>query len=330
MPMAETDRAPNGAGSEALGAYAERLSAAIKELKRAEGLEIRLNEPMSQHTSLGIGGPADICAIVRSVEGVCAAMNAARLYGMPLVAVGRGTNLLVRDGGFRGIVLQLGRDFSDISREGSHVTAQSGATVAEACDYAARAGLSGLEFATGVPGSIGGAVAMNAGAGSGQMADVVEFIDVVRESGESSRCTRERLQFDYRHSCLRDEQCVAVSVTFALQPSDPAAIRKAMFEAIERRCQRQPLSLGSAGSVFKRPPGDYAGRLLEAAGVKGLRVGGASFSTKHANFIVNEGDATAADVIRLIEMAKQRVHETSGVWLEEEVCVVGDPLQPAP
>jgi UDP-N-acetylmuramate dehydrogenase len=252
-------------------------------------------------------------------------MNAARRHGLPLVAVGRGTNLVVRDGGFRGIVLQLGKDFSDISRQGTRITAQSGATLAEACDYAARAGLSGLEFATGVPGSVGGAVAMNAGAGEGQVADVVERIEVVRESGEPSRCTRQRLEFGYRRSCLRDEQCVAVSVTFALQPSDPASIRKAMFEAIERRCQRQPLSLGSAGSVFKRPPGDYAGRLLEAAGVKGLQVGGASFSTKHANFIVNEGSATAADIVRLIELARQRVHETSGVWLEEEVCVVGDP-----
>lgn len=323
--MAETDRAPCGPGREALGAYAERLPAAVEYLKRAAGLELRLNEPMSRHTSLGVGGPADICAIVRSVEGVCAAMKAARLHGLPLVAVGRGTNLVVRDGGFRGIVLQIGKDFSDISREGSRITAQSGATLAEACDYAARAGLSGLEFATGVPGSVGGAVAMNAGAGEGQVADVVEWIEVVRESGESSRCTRERLEFGYRRSCLRDEQCVAVRVTFALQPSDPASIRKAMFEAIERRCQRQPLSLGSAGSVFKRPPGDYAGRLLEAAGVKGLRVGGACFSTKHANFIVNEGSATAADVVRLIELASQRVHEMSGVWLEEEVCVVGEP-----
>jgi UDP-N-acetylmuramate dehydrogenase len=325
--MADTDRAPHGAGSEALGAYAERLAAAVDDLRAAEGLEVRVDEPMRQHTSLGVGGPADICAIVCSVEGVCAAMSAARLHGLPLVAVGRGTNLLVLDGGVRGIVLQIGREFAAIGRAGCRVTAQTGATVAEVCEYAAGAGLSGLEFAAGVPGSIGGAVAMNAGAGAGQMADVVESIDVVRETGEQRCCTREKLEFDYRSSCLRDERCVAVGVTFALKPSDPARVRKAMFEAIERRCRKQPLSLGSAGSVFKRPPGDYAGRLLEQAGVKGLRVGGASFSAKHANFIVNEGNANAADIMRLIEMAKQRVHEASGVWLEEEVCVLGESLE---
>jgi UDP-N-acetylmuramate dehydrogenase len=167
---------------------------------------------------------------------------------------------------------------------------------------------------------------MNAGTGGGQMADVIETIDVVHEDGTLGHCERGRLDFAYRHSCLRDEQCVAVSVTFNLTPADPAAIRQAMFEAITTRCRKQPLSLGSCGSVFKRPPNDFAGRLLEAAGVKGLKIGGARFSTKHANFIVNEGDATAQDVVDLIEAAKRRVYEVCGVRLEEEVCIVGEPL----
>ena len=328
--MPEPDSSPHGPAGEALGSYAERLAAAIERLEREEGLEVRLDEPMRCHTSLGVGGPADICAVVHSVEGVCAALKTAAEYHLPVVAVGRGTNLLVGDGGFRGLVLWLGKAFSAIGRDGCRVTAQGGATVAEVSEYAAGAGLAGLEFAAGVPGSVGGAVAMNAGAGTGQMADVVHAIDVVRQGGELSRCTRAELRLGYRQSCLRDEGCIAVGVTFSLQPSEPTVVRRAMFEAIERRCQRQPLSLASAGSVFKRPPGDYAGRLLEAAGVKGLRVGGASFSKKHANFIVNEGNATAADITQLIAMAKQRVHDMCGVRLEEEVCVVGEPLDRAP
>jgi UDP-N-acetylmuramate dehydrogenase len=167
---------------------------------------------------------------------------------------------------------------------------------------------------------------MNAGTGSGQIGDVVEAIEVVHEDGSLGRCLHDSLEFGYRRSCLRDAKCIVVSVVFALVQADPAAIRRAMFEAVENRCRKQPLSKGSCGSVFKRPPDDYAGRLLEVAGVKGLRIGGARFSQKHANFIVNEGNATAQDVVDLIETAKRRVYEVAGVKLEEEVCVIGESL----
>jgi UDP-N-acetylmuramate dehydrogenase len=257
-------------------------------------------------------------------------MRAARAAGLPVLPIGRGTNLLVREGGFPGIIAHLGESLSAISVSGSTVTAQCGAVLAEVCEAAAAAGLSGLEFAAGVPGSVGGAVAMNAGAGIGEIGRLIESVEVVHGDGRTGRCTAAELQFGYRRSCVRDQECVVVAVTFELAPADPAAVRRAMFEAVESRCLKQPLSLGSCGSVFKRPPNDFAGRLLEEAGVKGLRIGGARFSLKHANFIVNEGNATAQDVTDLIDTAKRRVREVCGVVLEEEVCIVGDPAPPRP
>jgi UDP-N-acetylmuramate dehydrogenase len=301
-----------------------RLARAVEDLRQAGGLELRLNEPMAPHTSLGVGGAAAIFVIPHTVPAAQAAMQAARRHDLPLLPIGRGTNLLVRDGGFPGIILQIGEALGAIAVEGDALRAEAGATLAEVCDAAADAGLSGLEFAAGVPGSVGGAVAMNAGAGTGQIGDVIESVEVVREDGSLGRCARERLELGYRHSCLRHERCIAVTVALRLRPADPAAIRRAMFEAVENRCRKQPLSLGSCGSVFKRPPGDYAGRLLEVAGVKGLAIGGARFSTKHANFIVNEDAATAQDVVDLIDAAKRRVLEVCGVQLEEEVCIVGE------
>ncbi len=311
---------PAGAGS-----YAERLAAAQEQLSRSDGLEVRVNEPMDRHTSLGVGGSVDLYVIPHAVSEVRHALSVARCVGLPLLITGRGTNLLVRDGGYRGMVLHLGDNFSAIARDGDHIIAESGATLAEVCRCAADAGLTGLEFAAGIPGSVGGAVAMNAGTQSGQMADVVEAVDVVGDTGEVVRCQRRSLDFGYRHSCLRNHRCVALSITLKLRPGDPRHVRQAVLERIAARCRRQPLSLGSAGSVFKRPPGDYAGRLLEKAGCKGLRIGGAAFSPKHANFIVNEGGATAEQVVALMQAAKQRVHEAFGVWLEEEICIVGEP-----
>jgi UDP-N-acetylmuramate dehydrogenase len=305
---------------------ADRLTEAIQCLQQASGLELRLDEPMAPHTSLGVGGATAVFAVPHTIEAVCAAMGAAHRLAVPIMCVGRGTNLLVREGGFPGILLHVGEAFSAVEVDGCRLRVQAGATLAEACEAAANAGLSGLEFAAGVPGSVGGAAAMNAGTGSGQIGDVVEAIEVVHEDGSLGRCLHDSLEFGYRRSCLRDAKCIVVSVVFALVQADPAAIRRAMFEAVENRCRKQPLSKGSCGSVFKRPPDDYAGRLLEVAGVKGLRIGGARFSQKHANFIVNEGNATAQDVVDLIETAKRRVYEVAGVKLEEEVCVIGESL----
>lgn len=304
--------------------YGERLAAAVERIGAAGGVGVRLDEPMAAHTSLGVGGPADVYVDVLAVQGVSATMAARHELGLPVYVIGRGTNILVTDPGIRGIVLHVGESFGRLEREGSRVIAEGGASLADVCEYAARQGLSGLEFAAGVPGAVGGAAAMNAGAGEGQMADIVERVQVVHEDGSVGECDRTELKFGYRRSCLRDRKCVAVRVTCALREADPVTIRRTMFEAVENRCKKQPLSLGSCGSVFKRPPGDYAGRLLEATGVKGLRIGGACFSTKHANFIVNEGHATAADILELIRVAKERVKQEAGVELEEEVCVLGE------
>jgi UDP-N-acetylmuramate dehydrogenase len=309
----------------AAGAYEARLAAAVESIHAHAGLDVRLGEPMRLHTSLGIGGPADVYADALSVDGVSAAVRAAKASDVPLCVTGRGTNLLVLDGGFRGIVLHLGQGLSGMHRQGTRIVAEAGATLAEACEFAAAQGLSGLEFAAGVPGSVGGAAAMNAGAGEGQMADAIESVDVIRGDGALRTCGREELDFGYRRSCLGGKQCVAVRATLALRRAEPDEVRRVMFEAVARRCRKQPLSLGSCGSVFKRPEGDYAGRLLEVSGVKGLRIGGACFSSKHANFIVNEGNATAQDVVELIEVAKRRVLEQTGVELGEEVCIIGEP-----
>ncbi|HJN16452.1 MAG TPA: UDP-N-acetylmuramate dehydrogenase [Armatimonadota bacterium] len=305
------------------GDHQQRIAVAVERLQRESGLDIRLNEPMVEHTSLGVGGPAEVFADVLSVDGVVSAVDVARECGIPLTVCGRGTNLLVLDGGILGVVLHLGEGFRGIERKDLRVVAEGGASLAEVCEFAASHGLSGLEFAAGVPGAVGGAAAMNAGAGDGQMADVVESVQVVHENGDIALCCRTELEFGYRKSCLRERKCVAARVTFCLTEGDPAQIRKAVFEAVETRCQKQPLSLGSCGSVFKRPEGDYAGRLLEVAGVKGLKIGGACFSKKHANFILNEDNAAARDIVDLIEAAKKRVREHSGVDLEEEVCIIG-------
>jgi UDP-N-acetylmuramate dehydrogenase len=322
--MQKQDPSPSGAGAVATPSHTERVSAVARVLASVPDLEVRRDERMDRHTSLGVGGPADLYVIPSTVPAICAVLSAARSHELPLLVTGRGTNLLVRDGGFRGMVLCLGEPFSALSSEGDRVIAQSGATLSEVCEFAANAGLSGLEFAAGIPGSVGGAVAMNAGTQSGVVADVIETVEIVNSACEVTRCRRGDLEFAYRRSCLRDRDCVALTVTFHLRPDDPRRIKEAMLASIERRCRRQPLSLGSAGSVFKRPPGDFAGRLLEEAGCKGLKIGGATFSRKHANFIVNEGSATAGDILALMETARQRVHDHFGLWLEPEICVVGE------
>jgi len=288
------------------------------------GVEVLEHEPMSRHTSFGIGGPADILALPHDEPALARLLATCRQTGLPHLVVGNGTNIIFRDGGFRGVVIKIGEALGDMHREGRHLTAQSGAGLDRLCLRAAEAGLAGLSWAAGIPGTVGGAVWMNAGANGGEIGQTVSQVTVLDADGERRRLQHGELEFSYRHSTLQGQPLIVVEVEFELAEGDPTDIRRDMYETIEKRLARQPLKERSAGCIFKRPPNDFAGRLIDCTGCKGLTIGGAQISPKHAGFIVNCGGATAGDVLQLVEQVRRRVHDEHGIWLEQEVCVVGE------
>ena len=291
---------------------------------RAMGTERLLeNEPMARHTSFHLGGPADLMFFPASAQELMRAMALAREVGVPTCLVGNGSNLIVRDGGIRGLVLVLGENMAQICVEGETLTAQAGAPLARVASAAQAAGLSGLEFASGIPGTLGGGCAMNAGAYGGQISDVLTEAEVLLD-GEICRLSREEMQMGYRSTLPLRRGGAVISATFALHADDPEAIGARMRDLNARRREKQPLNLPSAGSVFKRPEGHFAGALIEGCGLKGARVGGAQVSEKHAGFIVNAGGATAADVLGLIEKIQETVRRETGVQLETEVRILGE------
>lgn len=297
---------------------------AVAELQALPGLEIRVAEPMSRHTSFGIGGPADLMAIPHSPQALQELLRVCHAHGHRPLVLGNGTNVLVRDGGLRGVVIKIGDGLGEMHREGQQIRVQSGASLARLCVQAADWGLAGLSFAAGIPGTVGGAVWMNAGAWEGTVGALVREVTVFDLAGEERLLLPPELDFSYRHSALQGQDLVIVEALLELQPGDPRELHAELCAIIERRCQKQPVAWPSAGSIFKRPCDDYAGRLVEVVGGKGLRVGGAVISPKHANFIINEGGATAADVLELLEQIRERVHDQEGVWLETEVQVIGE------
>ena len=289
----------------------------------AESRQILENEPMSRHTTFRVGGPADVMFLPESEEQVVQALSLAREAQIPVIIIGNGSNLVVRDGGIRGLVIALGEGMAAIVRVEHTVSALAGASLARVSAYAQASGLSGLEFASGIPGTLGGGCAMNAGAYGGQLSDVL--IDArVLLNGELRTLTAEAMQMGYRTSLPLREGGVVLSARFALRPDDPEAIAARMRELNARRRDKQPLDRPSAGSTFKRPEGYFAGALIEQAGLKGRRVGGAQVSEKHAGFIVNVGDATAADILALIGVVQDEVEARFGVRLETEVRVLGE------
>ena len=289
----------------------------------AESRQILENEPMSRHTTFRVGGPADVMFLPESEEQVVQALSLAREAQVPVIIIGNGSNLVVRDGGIRGLVIALGEGMAAIVRVEHTVSALAGASLARVSAYAQASGLSGLEFASGIPGTLGGGCAMNAGAYGGQLSDVL--IDArVLLNGELRTLTAEAMQMGYRTSLPLREGGVVLSARFALTPDDPEAIAARMRELNARRRDKQPLDRPSAGSTFKRPEGYFAGALIEQAGLKGRRVGGAQVSEKHAGFIVNVGDATAADILTLIGVVQDEVEARFGVRLETEVRVLGE------
>ena len=286
--------------------------------------ELLLEEPMAKHTSFRIGGPADVLAQPADEAELAALLKRAAEHAVPVTLIGNGSNLLVRDKGIRGLVIKLSNSFSDMKALGNELTFGSGISLAMASKKAASLSLSGLEFAVGIPGTIGGAVYMNAGAYDGEMAKVVTSVQVMDRQGQSSQLKADELDFSYRHTALQNSGLIVTSVTVSLQPGEAESIKAKMDDFSQRRIAKQPLELPSAGSMFKRPVGYFAGTLIEQTGLKGYTVGGAQVSTKHAGFVVNVGGATAKDVLQLISDVQARVLAAQGVQLEPEVLVLGE------
>ncbi|MEG2204130.1 MAG: UDP-N-acetylmuramate dehydrogenase, partial [Oscillospiraceae bacterium] len=291
----------------------------LAEQLAALGCVVRREEPMRLHTSFHIGGPAELFCEPSTPEQAAAARVLCRASGIRMQVIGNGSNLLVADEGVRGVVLAFGPSFAAITREGDRLLAQSGATLSQLCRFAQREGLCGLEFAWGIPGSVGGAVFMNAGAYGGEMTGVVDAVWAVDEQDTLRMLSHEEAEFGYRTSRFQREEWLIVGARFRLMPEEPAAIDARMLEIIGKRTAKQPLEFPSAGSTFKRPPGAYAAALIEQCALKGLRVGDAEVSVKHAGFVVNRGHATCAEVLALCEKIRAAVREQTGIELEMEV-----------
>lgn len=292
--------------------------------KLGEQVEILVAEPMKNHTTFRIGGPADALALPKTPEEVAEVVRFCNEHAQPYYVLGNGSNLLVSDEGYRGLVLQLYRNFNDIQVNGETITVQSGAMLATVARTAYQTGLTGLEFASGIPGTIGGAVVMNAGAYGGEMKNVLKEVTVLTKEGEVLVIPAKALELGYRTSVIPKNGWIVLGAVLQLKKGDQEQILARMEELKEQRITKQPLDLPSAGSTFKRPEGYFAGKLIMDAGLRGFTVGGAQVSEKHCGFVVNRGNATAADVWELICEVKRRVKEMTGVELEPEVKLLGD------
>lgn len=280
---------------------------------------VSLDEPLSEHTTFEIGGPADAYVVPETSDEVRDVVAACREAEVPFFVLGNGSDLLVSDDGYRGVIIGLADGFTNVSIEGTEITCQAGVSLREASEMACELGLTGLEFACGIPGTIGGACFMNAGAYDGCIADVLKCVRVLRPDGTQETIGVDDLALGYRASRIRDEGLVVLTATFALRKGDPDAIRARMDDLTHKRESKQPLDKPSAGSTFKRPEGYFAGKLIMDAGLQGYQVGGAAVSKKHAGFVVNLGGATAADVHAVIEHVQDEVERQFGVRLEPEV-----------
>lgn len=298
-----------------------------KALERYPG-EVRLNEPIAPYTSMKVGGPADAMVFPKSVSDVIDLMELLDQHHLPYFILGGGSNLLVKDGGMAGVVIHL-KHLNQIEMTGAaevqggtrDVTAQAGVSYPKLSLFAAEKRLTGLEFAVGIPGTVGGAVAMNAGIPGEETAAVLKEITLVDDAGRVQRIPKGQIKFGYRSAVF--PKGVVLSAAFSLFPAPAEQIDEKMRGLLQRRRETQPLSFPNVGSVFKNPKGEFAGRLVEEAGLKGHRAGGAQISEKHGNFIVNRGAATAKEVLALIELIRQKVEATRGIVLELEVKVVG-------
>ena len=289
-----------------------------------ESDRVRLNEPMNKHTTFRIGGNAECFVSIQSIDELRELTSLCRRENIPFFLIGKGSNLLVSDKGIPGVVAYLGEELCSISVNENLIVAEAGATLAAVAATALKEGLTGFEFAAGIPGTVGGAIRMNAGAYGGDMSQVVKWVRVLEPDGNIRTIAAEEMNFSYRYSILKDVDYIALAAGIALNCGDEKSIRMSMMELAERRKEKQPLEYPSAGSTFKRPEGYFAGKLISEAGLSGARVGDAVVSEKHNGFIVNEGCATAEDVKQLIETVRKKVYENSGVLLEPEIIFVGE------
>ena len=284
---------------------------------------VRINEPMKNHTTFKIGGPAQYYVTPESVTQIQEVVSLCRDMNIPLHVIGNGSNILVGDDGVDGVVLALFNTFSDYEIKDNVITAQAGMSLIKLSVIALREGLTGLEFASGIPGSVGGAVYMNAGAYDGQMKDVVTSVTVLDEAGNIRILGRDELDMGYRTSAVAKHNMIVLQVIIELKAGNKEQIKDRMNQLSELRKQKQPLEYPSAGSTFKRPEGYFAGKLIADAGLKGYSIGGAAVSEKHAGFVVNMGGATAKDVVELTDYIKKRIIEQFGVTLELEIKKIG-------
>lgn len=290
---------------------------------KTEFPDILFFEEMKKHTTFKIGGPADMFLDCSSEDELIRGIRLCKEYNVPYMVIGNGSNLLVSDNGIEGMVFVVGEKMKKVSVSGNVITAEAGCLLVSLSNEAQKNSLSGLEFAAGIPGTVGGGIYMNAGAYGGELKDTVKSVTYIDENGELKTASAEELMFSYRKSMFSKRNCVIVSAEFELVKGDFEKIREEMKEYNKRRREKQPIESPSAGSTFKRPEGYFAGKLIQDSGLQGHRIGGAEVSKKHAGFVINTGDAKASDVLELIDYVKKTVFEKYGVELEPEVRITG-------
>jgi len=300
-----------------------------KEILSAELLQYVSKErllfdvPMSEHTSFKIGGKADAMVLMENEQELLGVCKSCESLGVPFYIMGFGSNLLVLDRGVRGVMIKIQQHYSDVSIQDTVMTAKAGASLAALSRFAAKHSLSGLEFACGIPGSLGGAVAMNAGAYGPEMKDIITRVLVLKDS-KPQWLNNADAQFTYRNSVIKKEKMIVLQASMQLCPEEERMVRSRIDELMKMRSEKQPLDYPSAGSVFKRPKGGYAAQLIDQCGLKGLQVGGAMVSAKHCGFIINTGTASAKDILELIALVRKRVFEQHGILLENELEIIGE------
>lgn len=292
--------------------------------KYIDSSKVRYNEPMSKHTTLKVGGNADVFVLPESVEDVISVLSFAKENNIPVTVIGNGSKLLVLDKGIRGLVIKLSSKFANVEINGEYLTVSAGMSLPRVAIIAKDNALSGLEFAAGIPGNVGGAVYMNAGAYGSEMSSVIEEVTYVDENLNVQTVSNEECKFGYRTSMFRESKYVILSTKLKLKAGNKEEIEALMKANNEARKSKQPLEYPNAGSTFKRPEGYFVGKLIDDLGLKGYKIGDAQVSTKHSGFIVNTGKATASDVLRLINYIKEKVLEANGVELHEEIIVIGE------
>ncbi len=310
---------PHGSGETSTSVATDAVAHALRGLIR----DVREREPLRRHVSFRIGGPVDVLVLPRTIEELRQVVAHLFTQRTPFVILGQGSNVLIADAGIRGVVVKIGKGLDRVTFEDERVIAEAGLGLPHLARRAVERGLSGLEFAAGIPASVGGAVVMNAGAHGSAMADIVQTVRVLAPEGDV-QLDREALGFAYRTSALQARPAVVVETTLRLRRGDPEAIRARTEQWLLQRSQTQPIGPPSSGCIFRNPPGDHAGRLIDFAGAKGMTVGGAQVSVVHANYMLNTGEATAADVLALIDKVSHLVMEKCAVRLEPEIKFLGE------